>query len=304
MHTAFASKADVYSKPKFGSQAVGQDLGPEMAKKQFVIHHYAEDVQYTAHGWLEKNRGKLHPDMARLLTTSRSPLLQMIAPPAEDSSSKAPTVSGVFRASLKQLSATMIATHQHFIRCIKPNPQKVPGRLQGDFVARQLRYLGVNAVVEINRRGYPVKQLFEDFIRKYRCIAFDEPHRLKGERAAVVASLLEKASLPKDGPSGWGTTRTIQIGKTKVFLKPEIVPILEKPRRPRGSRRPSRSRRTRRRLARRITPTRTRTTSASPRCATCSTGPTPTRGRRRSRCGSPTRASCSTSWRCCRSRPR
>ena len=231
MHAAFASKEGLYSKPKFGSQAVGQDLGPEMAKKQFVIHHYAEDVQYTAHGWLEKNRGKLHPDMAKLLTTSRSPLLQMIAPPAEDSSSKAPTVSGVFRASLKQLSATMIATHQHFIRCIKPNPEKVPGRLQGDFVARQLRYLGVNAVVEINRRGYPVKQLFEDFIRKYRCIAFDEPHRLKGERAAVVASLLEKASLPKDGPSGWGTTRTIQIGKTKVFLKPEIVPILEKPRR-------------------------------------------------------------------------
>ena len=41
--------------------------------------------------------------------------------------------------------------------CIKPNAEKVPGKINGGFVCRQLRYLGVNAVVEINRVGYPIK---------------------------------------------------------------------------------------------------------------------------------------------------
>ena len=39
--------------------ALGPDLGKELAAKQFVINHYAEKVVYTADGWLEKNRGQL-----------------------------------------------------------------------------------------------------------------------------------------------------------------------------------------------------------------------------------------------------
>ena len=34
--------------------------------------HYAEDVQYTALGWLEKNRGKLQPDLAALIGGPRA----------------------------------------------------------------------------------------------------------------------------------------------------------------------------------------------------------------------------------------
>ena len=92
---------------------------PPGTNKQIRVLVYILSVLPKRPRRLEKNRGKLHPDTAKMLTTSESPLLQMIAPPAEESSSKAPTVSGTFRASLRQLSATMIATHQHFIRCIQ-----------------------------------------------------------------------------------------------------------------------------------------------------------------------------------------
>ena len=79
------------------------------------------------------------------------------APPSDDTS-KTPTVSGRFRASLNQLSATMMATHQHFIRCMKPNQHKKPGKLEGLNVCRQMRYLGVHAVIEINRIGCTAKR--------------------------------------------------------------------------------------------------------------------------------------------------
>ena len=237
MHNAFSQKKkNLYSPPKFGSQAVGADLSAEIKgvdKLQFIITHYAEDVLYTSLGWLEKNRGKLQPDLAALIANSDSMLLQHIAPPVEETSSKGPTVSGRFRASLNNLSATMMATHQHFIRCMKPNQAKLPGKLEGLNVCRQMRYLGVHAVIEINRVGYPVKMLFVDFIRKYRCIAFDRPAYIADsvERGEVCTNILKRAGLEQDGKDGWGTMRTVQMGKTKIFMKPEICPLLDKPRR-------------------------------------------------------------------------
>jgi myosin heavy subunit len=153
MINAFSDKkyAKLFSKQLMGSKAIGPDLGQEMAKKQFIVKHFAEDVAYTAHNWLEKNRGKLHPDLATVMTNSESVFVQDIMPPPEPEGAKGPTVSGAFRKSLSSLAATMTVTHQHFIRCIKPNQQKVPFRLEGLNVIRQLRYLGVPAVVEINR---------------------------------------------------------------------------------------------------------------------------------------------------------
>ena len=59
MHDAFANKMlmngkhakEFYSPPKYGAAAVGADLGAEMSKLQFIVKHYAEDVQYTALNW-------------------------------------------------------------------------------------------------------------------------------------------------------------------------------------------------------------------------------------------------------------
>ena len=245
LHDAFAaSKPELYAKPKLGRGAVGADVGSDGQKLQFVVKHYAEDVQYTAFSWLEKNRGRLNAGQAELLATSESPLLQNIAPASAGGEAEAaprrggaaqkqPTVSGTFRASLNSLAATMLATHQHFIRCIKPNPEKVPGKVDGGFMCRQLRYLGVHAVVEINRVGFPVKQTFEDFVRKFRCIAFDKPSLIAESLppSDVCVNLLAVAGLEREGPGGWEATRLVQIGKTKVFLRNEALPILDKPRR-------------------------------------------------------------------------
>lgn len=91
MHVAYAQKPKLYSKPKFGSQAIGADLGKEMDKLQFVVIHFAEAVQYTAFNWLERNRNILSPELRALLASSDNPIVQ-IAFPAEVSAAKPPTV--------------------------------------------------------------------------------------------------------------------------------------------------------------------------------------------------------------------
>ena len=175
--------APLCARPRFGAAAVGADLGATYDGLQFLVRHYAEEVAYTAHRWLERNRGVLHADAADLLASSASPLLQLAvpAPPPRANADggggggaggggagggRLPTVSGSFRAALRALAATMVQTHQHFIRCIKPNGDKAAGRIDGRYVCRQLRYLGVHAVVEINRVGYPAKLRHDDFVRK------------------------------------------------------------------------------------------------------------------------------------------
>ena len=99
---------------------------------------------------------------------------------------------------------------------MKPNGTKLPDDFNGKFTARQMRYLGVNAVVEINRVGYPSKFLMKDFIRRYRCIAFDQPQLLAeslGSRQ-VCTNLMNVAG--GDLATGWFNDLDVQMGKTKV----------------------------------------------------------------------------------------
>jgi len=236
MHEAFDRKNPLYSRPKFGANAVGADLGKEMDKLQFVITHYAEQVQYTAYNWLEKNRGKLSPELTSLLASSDNPIVQMAFPegaaePDPSLVKKTVTVSGKFRASLRALSATIMQTYQHFVRCMKPNGTKTADDFNGKFTARQMRYLGVHAVVEINRVGYPAKFIMKDFIRRYRCVAFDQPKMLSPElpERAICKNLVNVAGGEKAGE--WFKELAVQLGKTKIFMRHYLLAEMERPRR-------------------------------------------------------------------------
>ncbi len=57
----------------------------------------------------------------------------------------------------------------HFIRCIKPNTTKQPNSFATDYVARQLRYVGVMETTRIRQCGYPVRLTYEDFLTRYFC---------------------------------------------------------------------------------------------------------------------------------------
>ena len=80
--------------------------------------------------------------------------------------------------------------------------------------AENVDYLGENILVD--------GMLFDDFKRKYRCLAFDAPSLIADAvpMAQQCVHLLAKGGVPRDGSGGWEATRLVQIGKTKVRLKP------------------------------------------------------------------------------------
>ena len=232
--------ADIFFKPRIGKNGdkikgkpVTDRSVAELAKVSFIITHYAGEVLYTADGWLEKNRGSLHEDLRALLGSSESAMIQRLFGKEIE---RKQTVGYAYRASLRALSDTMAATNQHYIRCLKPNMQKQKDLFHGDVMSRQLAYTGCSAVVEIQRSGYPVSFVLKDFVATYRCIAFREPQLIADTlpNAEIVANLLsygQKMSVEKDEP-GWLTEKgglRVQVGKTKVFMRDDVLKHLEGP---------------------------------------------------------------------------
>jgi len=235
MNNAFANHP-LYSEPTLKRGEMIQGIlatdNPK-TKISFAIRHYAGDVMYTADKWLDKNKGALHNDLVLMLQCSGNPILSKLF---KEWKPKMPSVSFVYRSSLRALSDTMAKTQQHYIRCLKPNVEKKPDYFSGQIVSRQLRYTGCSAVVEIQRSGYPISFQHHEFVRQYRCIAFDRPDLLNDKSlssAAVCKNILDYAqqehSTEKGGES-WLKSLRVQIGRTKIFMRDDVLKVLEPPR--------------------------------------------------------------------------
>ncbi|XP_009706032.1 PREDICTED: myosin-IIIb-like, partial [Cariama cristata] len=129
----------------------------------FSIIHYAGKVQYTAEGFLEKNRDTLPASIRGLFINSVTPLLSMlftatvsrtgtlmphvkakVTPGADDkfNSTRKQSAGAQFRHSLMVLMERMYSANPHFVRCIKPNRRKEPAVVDSQVVLQQ-RSLGL-----------------------------------------------------------------------------------------------------------------------------------------------------------------
>ena len=146
---------------------------------------------------------------------------------------EAKTVSASFRASLTLLMAKMGMCEPHFVRCIKPNPQKKPLLWDTDLVMRQLTYTGMLQTVQMRREGYPFRIAFDEFFAAYHGIVLDFSAPQKGT-AATCRELLEKLEehieeiRKVQGLTTITTTlRGWKVARTKIFLKYWQVDLLE-----------------------------------------------------------------------------
>ncbi|XP_070543651.1 myosin-IIIb-like isoform X2 [Ptychodera flava] len=198
----------------------------------FSIDHYAARVEYSADGFLEKNRDTLPQGVMQLLQESKNCLLSQIFRgtitrtgtlalqmrtsrgfskrkrnvqlPTKAGQRKL-TLGAQFKNSLNVLMEKMSACNPHFIRCIKPNTTKAANLFEDHFVLLQLRYCGMLETTRIRKQGYAIRQLFSDFVEKYKILALKS--KLSSDKNGCVQIL--KAT----GLQNW------QLGKTKVFLK-------------------------------------------------------------------------------------
>lgn len=102
-----------------------------------------------------------------------------------------------------------------YVRCIKPNADKLPDDYNDPLVLDQLRYLGMLDIIRIRREGFPIHMTFAEFVNKYQCLT--KRHAIKSNCDQVL-SVITELNIPQ---TEW------QIGKTKVFLRSVVHEPLE-----------------------------------------------------------------------------
>lgn len=121
------------------------------------------------------------------------------------------TCSSIFRSLclelLKDLSIGGSAGGTHFVRCIRTDLNGKPKGFHSDMVKQQLRAMGVVETAKARQRGYPYRIPFNEFLRRYKFLAFDfdENVEISKDNCRLLLVRLKM--------EGWA------IGKSKVFLK-------------------------------------------------------------------------------------
>ncbi|XP_061181361.1 myosin-IIIa-like [Saccostrea echinata] len=123
-----------------------------------------------------------------------------------------PSVSGTttsvhFKQSLSSLMENLKSSEPQFIRCIRANAEKQFGLFDSRLVHKQLRNTGVFETTRIRKLGFPTRLHMQDFINRYKAIAFPVTEPVE-TNAANCEKILRKAQL-----------YDCEIGKSKVFLR-------------------------------------------------------------------------------------
>uniref|UniRef100_A0A803V195 Myosin VC n=1 Tax=Ficedula albicollis TaxID=59894 RepID=A0A803V195_FICAL len=212
---------------------------PRMSNTSFIIQHFADKVEYKCEGFLEKNRDTVHEVLIEILKESKfhlcanffqdspvsvSPFSSTIniksARPVLKSSNKQlrMTVGSKFRNSLSLLMATLNATTPHYVRCIKPNDEKLPFEFDSKRVVQQLRACGVLETIRISAQSYPSRWTYIEFFSRYSILMTQQELSIN-DKKQICKIVLQR--LIQDH-------NQYQFGRTKIFFRAGQVAYLEK----------------------------------------------------------------------------
>ncbi|KAL6056612.1 myosin-5 isoform X3, variant 2 [Balamuthia mandrillaris] len=178
------------------------------SRKHFKIKHYAGEVTYDITGFLDKNRDTLQKDLLLLCEGSKNVFLNTLYPAGEERKTSKVTLGAQFRKQLTELMEALNKTEPHYIRCIKPNDEKLPDRFNGFMSLQQLRYAGVFEAVRIRQTGFPFRYTHEKFLERY---GFMKKDVIKGVPPKKACEALLKNLK--------GNLAATQIGKTRVLYR-------------------------------------------------------------------------------------
>lgn len=193
-------------------------------KVEFRINHYAGDVKYQIKGFIDKNKDLLYQDFKRLMYNSQNRIIKSMWPEGAQSQTeitKRPmTVATRFKNSMIGLVQNLSTKEPFYVRCIKPNENKMPHAFDDEKVKSQVFYLGLLENVRVRRAGFAYRMTYENFLKRYRCLSKrtwprqDPSLSNQDATAAIIAEL--------------GLNEDVRYGLTKVFIRsPQTVFELE-----------------------------------------------------------------------------
>lgn len=187
----------------------------------FRIIHYAGDVEYEVKHFIPRNQDTLYRDIVQTLQGSSDPVIRGFYPLVRtDRSGKKrkkrakksrPLTAGTqFTINLGKLIVKLQACQPHYIRCIKPNPNKKPFEFT-EIVKEQVEYLNLVETVRVRKAGFCHRQDYTGWYRRYHMLSPKTwPSNTLGSDREGVKMILDDCKCEES---------EYKLGKTKLFVR-------------------------------------------------------------------------------------
>lgn len=162
-------------------------------------------------GFLDKNNDLLFRNLKETMCSSKNPIMSQCFDRSELSDKKRPeTVATQFKMSLLQLVEILQSKEPAYVRCIKPNDAKQPGRFDEVLIRHQVKYLGLMENLRVRRAGFAYRRKYEAFLQRYKSLCPETWPTWAGRPQDGVAVLVRHLGYKPE---------EYKMGRTKIFIR-------------------------------------------------------------------------------------
>uniref|UniRef100_A0AAR2JA79 Myosin motor domain-containing protein n=1 Tax=Pygocentrus nattereri TaxID=42514 RepID=A0AAR2JA79_PYGNA len=163
-----------------------------VGREEFRLLHYAGEVNYNINGFLDKNNDLLYRNLKEVMCQSSNQIMKECFQTDELTDQRRPeTAATQFKLSLAKLMDILMSKQPSYIRCIKPNDAKQPGRFEEVLVRHQVKYLGLMENLRVRRAGFAYRRSFEAFLQRYKPLCPDTWPNWQGKLSDGVSTLVK-----------------------------------------------------------------------------------------------------------------
>uniref|UniRef100_A0A668AZE1 Myosin Ic, paralog a n=1 Tax=Myripristis murdjan TaxID=586833 RepID=A0A668AZE1_9TELE len=176
-----------------------------MSREEFRLLHYAGEVNYNVSGELKFINSPI------VMCQSSNQIVRQCFRKEEVIDQKRPEMAATqFKNSLMKLMEILISKEPSYVRCIKPNDAKQPGRFDEVLVRHQVKYLGLMENLRVRRAGFAYRRRFEAFLQRYKPLCPETWPNWHGRLADGVSTLVNHLGYKPE---------EYKLGRSKIFIR-------------------------------------------------------------------------------------
>ncbi|KAM9384865.1 unconventional myosin-Ic-like [Pholidichthys leucotaenia] len=182
-----------------------------MSREEFRLLHYAGEVNYNVNGFLDKNNDSLNRNLKEVMCQSDNQILSHCFRREEVIDQKRPEMAATqFKNSLVKLMEILMSKEPSYVRCIKPNDAKQPGKFDEVLVRHQVKYLGLMENLRVRRAGFAYRRRFEAFLQRYKPLCPETWPNWHGRLVDGVSTLVNHLGYKPE---------EYKLGRSKIFIR-------------------------------------------------------------------------------------